>query len=377
MRMLPIILVLISLWSLGCAEDKKSKTVAKAAPKTTPKDDEDGDEQASAATLKVGDPAPPLKVDEWLQGTPVKEFARDKVYVVEFWATWCGPCIVMMPHLGELQGEFRDQGVTVIGYSAKDPGDNPANNHERVSEFVKKRGPKLGYTFAYGDDRKTYDAWMRAAGQNGIPCCFVVDKATKIAYIGHPMFLDLVLPKVVAGTWKTDDNHGLKEVQSELDTVFKAISGTDATAGLKALAGLEAKHPKLTAIPYFVYPKLAMLLKTKNFVESKKYAEALMTKAIKKDDADTLQTVSAILRSPDAKDQKELLATALKAAETGLKIAGNKDVAGLMGVAETHFALGDKAKARAFGARALEAATPQQRPELERRVKMYDEEKGS
>src|SRR5437667_910319 len=123
-----------------------------------------------AESLKVGEPAPPLKVTKWLHGTEVKEFAPGKVYVVEFWATWCGPCIVMMPHMGELQNEYRDKGVTFIGFSAKDPN----NTEEKVAALVEKRGPKLGYTFAYADDRQTYDAWMKAAGQGGIPCSFVI-----------------------------------------------------------------------------------------------------------------------------------------------------------------------------------------------------------
>lgn len=38
-------------------------------------------------TLKIGDPAPKLRVSQWVQGDPVVEFARDKAYIVEFWAT--------------------------------------------------------------------------------------------------------------------------------------------------------------------------------------------------------------------------------------------------------------------------------------------------
>jgi thiol-disulfide isomerase/thioredoxin len=111
-------------------------------------------------TLKAGDPAPPLKVTKWIAGHEVSSFAPGKIYVVEFWATWCGPCVVMMPHLGDIQQELGSKGLTVIGFTAKDSN----NSLEQVTKFVDKRGGKLGYTIAYADDRVTYDAFMKASG---------------------------------------------------------------------------------------------------------------------------------------------------------------------------------------------------------------------
>jgi len=332
MRNLLLALALVGLVALGSrADDPKDK---------------------KGTSLKVGDPAPALKASKWLQGQEVKEFAAGKVYVVEFWATWCGPCIVMMPHMAEMQEQYRDKGVTFIGYSAKDP----SNTEEKVTEFVKKRGPKLKYTFAYGDDRDTYDAWMKAAGQGGIPCSFVVDKGGKVAYIGHPMYLDIVLPKVIDGSWKGQASAlELGKIEKDVNAVFNALRG-EPEASLKAINEFETKYPPLAHIPYFVGPKLDLLLKAKKTDEAKKMAEAVVAKAVKQDDAMALRTVSSVLRSGDAKDNKELLGIAVKAAEAMVKSAGDKDALALINLASTYFAAGEKDKAKEYGKKAVEAA---------------------
>ena len=104
MRKLFAALVLAGLMaSLVGAQDEKAK---KQDPSKKEK---------PGVTLKVGDAAPELKATKWLQGDEVKSFEKDKVYVVEFWATWCGPCIVMMPHLSELQQEYK----SIVGPSGE------------------------------------------------------------------------------------------------------------------------------------------------------------------------------------------------------------------------------------------------------------------
>src|ERR1041385_6120947 len=65
----------------------------------------------------LGDPAAPLVISEWVKGKPVDLAAAKgkEVVVVEFWATWCGPCRTSIPHLTEMQKKFKD--VRFVGVS--------------------------------------------------------------------------------------------------------------------------------------------------------------------------------------------------------------------------------------------------------------------
>ncbi|RYG47047.1 TlpA family protein disulfide reductase, partial [bacterium] len=156
---------------------------------------------ARAAGLTVGDKAPALKVAKWVKGEPIAAFEPGKVYVVEFWATWCGPCKVSIPHLSELAKKYKDK-VAFTGVAVWER--EKTDYTTKVPQFVEQMGDKMAYRVASDDPEETPMAktWMQAAGQNGIPSAFIVDQKGEIAWIGHPMLgLDETLEKVVAGTW--------------------------------------------------------------------------------------------------------------------------------------------------------------------------------
>ena len=304
-----------------------------------------------APSLKVGDPAPALKARAWLQGEEVKAFEPGEVYVVEFWATWCGPCIAFMPHLAELQKEYKDKGVMVIGCTASAFKDT----EEKAAAFVKKRGPALKYRFAFADDR-TFAAWMTAAGREGIPCTFVVDKAGRIAYIGNPLYLGVVLDKVVAGKSTAEEvGEEVAKIQEEFAAVSRTLS-RGPEARLRALKEFEAKYPALADFFPAMKSKLSSLPKYGKPGEAKKYAEGLLAKAIEREDRLVLSQISALFRQGDAKENKDLLALAVKAAEAEVRITEGKDAQTLIDLADAYFVSGDKAKANKYARKALEAA---------------------
>lgn len=148
----------------------------------------------SALAAQIGDPAAPLSVSKWIKDGPVDmaEGRGKNIYVVEFWATWCGPCRTSIPHLTEMQKKYRDQGVVIIGISGEAESD--------VAPFVEQMGGKMDYVVALDDAGQTNEAYMEAFRIQGIPHAFVVGKDGNILWEGHPMDnMDGVLAKVVAG----------------------------------------------------------------------------------------------------------------------------------------------------------------------------------
>ncbi|RPD43395.1 TlpA family protein disulfide reductase [Paracnuella aquatica] len=157
-------------------------------------------QQTQTSSLNIGDPAPPLRLREWIKGTPVQQFEKGKIYVVEFWATWCGYCIDAMPHLSALARTYKDQ-VTVLGI---DILEKKTTSIKKVKAFVDSIGNRMDYSVAAEDSNFMAQDWLYASGEQGIPATYVVNSEGKIAWIGHPLNLDTVLAKMVSKTWNVE-----------------------------------------------------------------------------------------------------------------------------------------------------------------------------
>ncbi len=144
----------------------------------------------SSGTARIGDPAGGLDGLTFVKGGPVS-LETGKVYVVEFWATWCPPCRTSIPHLTKVAAKFKDKGVIVIGISDE--------KESVVKSFVDQQGGQMDYVVAVDSTGVVRDKYMKAFGQRGIPHAFVVNASGKIAWHGHPMAdLESVLNKVLS-----------------------------------------------------------------------------------------------------------------------------------------------------------------------------------
>jgi thiol-disulfide isomerase/thioredoxin len=194
--------------------------------------------------VQAGDLAPPLQVREWVKGAPIAAFAPGKVYFVEFWAVWCGPCIGNIPHLNALQKKYAKDGLVVVGFTSPDryPGkpDAPEKNSlELVRGFVAKRGDGMAYHVAYDlAARETFQSYFHAE-QAGIPHAFIVGRDGRIVIGGHPYYFEEVLADVMADRW--DPVKG-PERFAELRRMMRAPDAAKDYADFKtARAALQAR----------------------------------------------------------------------------------------------------------------------------------------
>jgi thiol-disulfide isomerase/thioredoxin len=100
-----------------------------------------------------------------------------KPVVVEFWATWCPPCVASTPHLVAIHERLAEEGLTIVGvHHAKGADDERA-----IRRFAETY--EVGYSIARDESGRA----GRAFGVSGIPHAFVYDKTGKLVWDGHPM----------------------------------------------------------------------------------------------------------------------------------------------------------------------------------------------
>jgi thiol-disulfide isomerase/thioredoxin len=117
---------------------------------------------------------------------------RGKVVVIDFWATWCGPCVAEMPKMKELYAKYRDKGVEFIGVSLDLPKEQ--GGLEKLKAFVKEKG--IAWPQYYQGNYWKSD-FSRSWGINSIPRVFVVDQEGKLFSVEARGKLETIIPNLL------------------------------------------------------------------------------------------------------------------------------------------------------------------------------------
>jgi thiol-disulfide isomerase/thioredoxin len=325
------------------------------------------------AELVIGDPAPMIAISRWIKGDPVVAYSPDKVFVVEFWATWCGPCLKSMPHIASLQSEYGEK-VTFIGVTAEDEATVTEFMGNLAGQGDKTWSDILTYRIALDDERKTNERFMDAAGQGGIPCAFIVGKSGNVEWIGHPVEIDGPLKQIVDGSW---DSALAKKSALESKALEKALRIAGPKLDESMAAGDVTGAIALIDELLNQFPGNSMLLKTRFkiamqvplFDEANKSAKLIADGA--GDNVRALDDVAWMLATATESPGLDL-DLALTAIKRAAELTNEQDISVLETFARVHFRRGSNEEAIAIQKKAVESATdPAQKQQLAAGLEKY------
>lgn len=336
----------------------------------------------SSPTLKIGDPAPSIKVQAWVRGEPITQFEKGKVYVIDFWATWCGGCIASFPHISAVAEKYKDQVRFISVDSYEEAGENKGKDPVAiVREFLKTpQGQKLTIDVAVdGLSKNMYNSWINPLRRQGFPTTFVINQEGKIAWIDVNLdHLDWVIGQVLAKTWDLDKAASVMQKKDAIeDMMLKTFKeqgglykeGQDKKSWetiLSASEAFEKQFPdRKDAVAFFKFMALSVLDKAKIPDLLEEMADDPLCRYLNMSDAAGLTLQRADLTKRDfaaiAKVEERLLLNEF--ATIGYN--GGKSISAYEQLASTYEKAGNLAKAAESVKKAIEMAIDQKAPEEE------------
>ena len=195
-----------------------------------------------------------VKAADWIQGEGPTAFESGKVYVFECWATWCPPCIALIPHVNELHKKYHDKGLRVHGMSWE-------NDKEKVKEFVKGRGEGMSYPIGIAVEGSAFEKeFLTAAGVESIPHAFVVKDGKLLFGVDASRLTDSLIEMTLSGDEGAKKAAGI--IQAALNNQGKVEALYNEFRAAKTLDDKQAKLKELETLDsgYYQIPEMKLSL---------------------------------------------------------------------------------------------------------------------
>lgn len=147
-------------------------------------------------------PAPEFSLQD-AEGKSVQlSSLRGKVVLLNFWATWCGPCALEIPWFIEFEQDYRSRGLEVVGVSMDEDG------WQAIKPFVQQH--KMNYRVLLGND----SVGQLYGGVDSLPTSFIIDRQGNVAYVhvglvGKNEYQDEIQNLLASGTSTARNNRKL------------------------------------------------------------------------------------------------------------------------------------------------------------------------
>lgn len=326
------------------------------------------------ATPKVGDKAPAIKIAKWMASPaptlPGGKDAEKHVFLVEFWATWCGPCLRSIPHLADLHKKHAKEGLIVIGVSNEET--------DVVTEFYTKKLParklEMPYFVGCDDENTTSGGWMDEI--DGIPHAFLVDKTGIVVWAGNPLAdteeMDDAIRQTLAGKYNLETakkaaatRQRFNELINELQVAYQM---QDKDTVFKLLDNMIEVKPK-DVQPYLIRREMLRQFDMEDQIPA---WDAKMESAMQDSAPGLMDLIDIELQKPLAERSAALLH---RSASRAVQLTQSRDVEALSTLATVQCQLGMIDAAIATQKQAVELADPAEKETLKKLLTYLEEAK--
>lgn len=273
------------------------------------------------ARLRIGDPAPTLAGARWIQGGPIDAWEPGKVYVLDFWATWCAPCVASIPHMNEMHQRIAAKGGSVIGVAVwKQDGQKPTD------EYVTSRKAEMTYPVAEDVDDAMSGRFMVTTGSDGIPTAMIVDQKGRMVWVGHPMAgLDEAVEQTMRGAFDVDGAAKKAELRERAEVVLnEANAAAEEGDWAKAIERLDAVIAMGYEAPFWTLTRAQLLIAMAGRPDDGYAAIAAAVRETLNDEPELLQRVAWFIAETPGLERRDW-ALAEAAAARALAIKGDAD----------------------------------------------------